>query len=380
MYEFDAVPLRYESRRAVEASISGILEEPEMTAFESAFLCGLLEQEKPHKIVEIGVAAGGSTMVMLKCLESIGELYRMFSVDVSERYYRWDDKKTGFMAKDTSESLKFGHHEFLLGSVIPAHLEYIGRDIDFVLLDGRHELPGELLDFICLLPFLKVGAVVCLHDTMLNQYLNNGSSYIATNVLMHTVKAVKIINFLHEDTDKGFLLPNIAAFRITEETYKDVLDVFLALTMNWAYVPDCQSQDFYSRCIHAHYDTQLFRIYDEALKINLLHMHYIPWSLIPFNANIILYGAGEMGQSFYLQIMKSKRCHLIKWVDRNYSTIKEIFGQVVEAPETIQETDADVVLIAVAAGGMAVGISESLVKMGIPMNKIIWQGQAVWEF
>lgn len=39
-------------------------------------------------------------------------------------------------------------HQFLLGKAIPFVLERIGKDIDFLILDTAHCLPGELLDFI----------------------------------------------------------------------------------------------------------------------------------------------------------------------------------------------------------------------------------------
>lgn len=40
----------------------------EMSEEQSAFLCGLLKKYRPNKIVEIGVAAGGTTAVMLNCI------------------------------------------------------------------------------------------------------------------------------------------------------------------------------------------------------------------------------------------------------------------------------------------------------------------------
>ena len=41
----------------------------EMTSFEKAFLCGLLKEKRPKKIVELGVSGGGTTAVILTCLK-----------------------------------------------------------------------------------------------------------------------------------------------------------------------------------------------------------------------------------------------------------------------------------------------------------------------
>ena len=61
----------YEPRRKILSHIPNVPGEPEMSEFESAFLCGLLKKFRPKKILEIGVAAGGTTAVMLQCLEDM---------------------------------------------------------------------------------------------------------------------------------------------------------------------------------------------------------------------------------------------------------------------------------------------------------------------
>lgn len=48
-----------EPREEILKKIKTIPNEPEMSVFESGFLCGLLRTYKPKKIVEVGVAGGG---------------------------------------------------------------------------------------------------------------------------------------------------------------------------------------------------------------------------------------------------------------------------------------------------------------------------------
>lgn len=43
-------------------------------------------------------------------------------------------------------------------------MENIGKEIDMVLIDSAHFEPGEILDFIIVLPFLKQEAIVVMHD------------------------------------------------------------------------------------------------------------------------------------------------------------------------------------------------------------------------
>lgn len=58
-----------------------------MSDFELSFLCGALKAFRPKKIVEIGVAAGGTTTVILNCLEKINSYCEVYSVDICEKCY-----------------------------------------------------------------------------------------------------------------------------------------------------------------------------------------------------------------------------------------------------------------------------------------------------
>lgn len=146
----------------------------EMSRDQRSFLCGLIKEKKPKKIVEVGVAAGATTCVILNCLEMMkDELYdtKMYSIDLSNSYYRDATKKTGYLVERIQGILKsYDHHTLLTGKTLAERIDAIApdRDIDFLILDTVHSLPGELLDFILCFPYLKKGATVVLHDIRLN--------------------------------------------------------------------------------------------------------------------------------------------------------------------------------------------------------------------
>lgn len=48
--------------------IDNSIQKTEMSDSERGFLCGLLREHKPKKIVEVGVAEGGTTAVILECI------------------------------------------------------------------------------------------------------------------------------------------------------------------------------------------------------------------------------------------------------------------------------------------------------------------------
>ena len=97
-----------------------------------------------------------------------------------------------------------------------------------------------------------------------------------------------------------------------------------------------------------------------------------PYSEIPKNSNIILYGAGDVGQAYYEQLRATGYCKVNKWVDRNFKKIVDI-GLPVEDPEIISETDCDYVVIAVSDAVTARKINGEILSK-IPQEKIIWGG------
>ena len=220
MLRINEVLLDEEPRKSITDIINPILDEPEMTEFDSAFLCNIIKKEHPKKIVEVGIAAGATTAIIVECLEELGTPYEMFSVDYSEKYYRYiGDFMSGFMAEDLlKRKEKAGKHQFLLGGGVHQFIDQIGNDIDFLILDTMHTLPGELLDFIVLFKHLSKNAIVCLHDISLNNRVRKFEYMNATNVLFHSVVGEKYMNYISNNGNEKVDYPNIGAFRINEDT------------------------------------------------------------------------------------------------------------------------------------------------------------------
>ena len=67
-----------------------------------------------------------------------------------------------------------------IGTLTSQVIETIGNDIDFAFIDTMHITPGELLDWLMVLPFLKEEAIVVFHDTYV---LYNSQLYINTKTI-----------------------------------------------------------------------------------------------------------------------------------------------------------------------------------------------------
>lgn len=183
----------------------------------------MLKKTNPKKVVEIGLAAGGTTVVIMNCLSLMDTETEMYSLDLSDRYYRDAEKDVAFVAKELKHYMNPKlKHTFLTGKYAPEFIDEIGGGIDFLIIDTAHSLPGEILDFLAYFPYLSPNAMVVLHDLTYN--MTGPYHSYATKVLFDTVVADKYIT---EDADKIAGFANIGAFRITEDTNKYIANVFM---------------------------------------------------------------------------------------------------------------------------------------------------------
>lgn len=98
-----------------------------------------------------------------------------------------------------------------------------------------------------------------------------------------------------------------------------------------------------------------------------------PFWEIRKGADVILYGAGETGKRFYEQNEQYHFCKIRLWADQNYEKLSQENARIVP-PERIAEELFDYVVIAVRSAEIMQEIVRTLVEMGIPIEKIVWNG------
>lgn len=190
----------------------------------------------------------------------------MHSIDFSERFYRDTEKQSGYLgveAKKVLTQLKV-NHQFHLGGIACSYMDQIGSDVDCLILDTMHMMPGEIWDFITLLPYLKNGAVVMLHDIILNNMFEGKFTY-ATGTLFASVVGEKYWNF---DVDRNKQYPNIGAFVINDQTRHYIANLFLSLMITWGYVPDEAQLNVYRAAVKKFYSPELLFVFDMAYSYN----------------------------------------------------------------------------------------------------------------
>ena len=237
----------------------------ELSEAEHGFICGLIKKYKPKKIVELGVSGGGTSVLVLNCLQKLGlNDTKMYSVDLSETYHFNPDKKCGFQIDEAKPYLKnIDNHKLILGKILPEVIEDIAKDgkIDFIILDTTHYLPGELMDFAIAIPFLADNAVVVLDDTSFWFEGENRWAF-ATKVLFDLCISP---NKYYAETPDGF--SKIVGFTMPEKTSLWKKNIFDALSMPWHYFADNQIK-VYENIVNKYFDKDILDSFKKAVDIN----------------------------------------------------------------------------------------------------------------
>ncbi len=373
MIYWNQVELDYEPRRKILPQIDKVLDEPEMIEDESAFLCGILKQRKPKRVMEVGIAGGGTTAILLQCLHDLDYECEVFSIDYMERFYRDGNYTSGFLGKQALDIIKPAKitHKFLYGEVACEWCERLNlKDIDCLILDTTHVMPGEVLEFISILPYLSDNAMVVMHDTSYHLSSKNKFGY-ATSILFSSVTADKYVNY---DFEKKLYYPNISAFSIGEVTRQNIDQVFLALMTTWKTIPDDRQISSYRNSIKKAYGEEYrewFDIIEDIQKASILSWDYsyrLPFQSFARNERIALYGAGKVGQEFMRQVSQTGWPQISCWVDKKYG---EKPWYKIDSPETLKEHEYDRIVIAVKDPYIAGKIKDELKKY-CDEDKIFW--------
>jgi predicted O-methyltransferase YrrM len=151
--------------------------------YDASFFAGLIMAVKPKKIVEVGVASGWGSVILLKALsESAVNDYQYFGVDIAERFFYDSNYATGQAVAEMVPMLQ-SRYELITGKSIVEVAPNIGKKVDFAFIDAHHMHPWATLDLLSLLPFVNPGSWIALHDLSLcrkedQEHQNRGPKYL----------------------------------------------------------------------------------------------------------------------------------------------------------------------------------------------------------
>ena len=119
------------------------------------------------------------------------------------------------------------------GNTTAAFIEEIGNNIDFVFIDTAHVMPGEVLNIIEILPFLKQNAIIAFDD-IVHQFRESLYSttdfYPCNNLLFSVLRGRKII-YNHKKNDL-FKARKLGAVILDNNQENYYFEYFYLLTNN----------------------------------------------------------------------------------------------------------------------------------------------------
>ena len=204
---------------------------------EFYFINGIIRKYKPKNCLELGVAEGGSSVLILNAIKDIKNS-SLVSIDLNPKYYANLSKDTGHTVKEYFPELA-NNWQLFTGEQPHKFLEKLNIKFDFLFLDTVHLSPGEIINIIEALPFLNDNAIVVLHDIMFHLPSNG---YYNTKFIKYHPSQIYLMTSLFgdkiiiKDDKKG--VENIGAVFLYPNQEQYYLNYFLLLLTPWEYIPN----------------------------------------------------------------------------------------------------------------------------------------------
>ena len=237
----------------------------DMTDLEKRFLNGIIRQNKPKKILELGVSAGGSSAIILNAIKDIDNA-KLYSIDYSDKWYLDNNKNSGFIISEKFPHLQ-NKWELYTGGVAAKFIEKIGAGIDICFLDTAHRNPGEFLDLLMVLPYINKGGIIILHDTIFHVYNMDSNDY-TNGIIFACLNGKKYI--IKKDKERPELdnSGNIGAVILDDNIMDRIYDYFHLLTFHWAYMPTDEDIEYINKLFYKNYNKNLIELFDSIVKRN----------------------------------------------------------------------------------------------------------------
>ena len=231
-----------------------------MTEEQRKFVNGIVRKSKPKKILELGVCHGGSSVVLLNAIKDNKDAI-VYSIDYTTHCFNDKDKKVGWVVDHYATDLTDKWRLYTNG-LASDFLDEIGGEIDMCLIDTVHANPGELLDYLMVLPFLKNNAIIVLHDISLHIH----NIYKMTNCILFSAIRGQKFYPKTEDCGKGF--PNIGAVVLDSQAKEHVVDIFMLLALYWSYIPTQRDYESMMSFFTRFYDMNLVKTLQQSFIWN----------------------------------------------------------------------------------------------------------------
>ena len=196
----------------------------------------------------------------------------LISLDKNTQVYNNQFKKTGYRVNQYFPDLT-KKWKLFTGQQPHKFLIELNMKFDFVFLDTAHTAPGEILNFIELLPFLNDNAILVLHDIL--WHFTTKKNIYPSNVYLYPVIYGDKVLLKNKDGSIG----NIGAIFLHNNQEKHYLDYFFLLFAFWEYMPKDNEINDLRIFIKNFYKKDIYlKIFDSSVEKNQIsikdHQNY----------------------------------------------------------------------------------------------------------
>ena len=366
------IPEEFDAEHLAKIDFSAV--RSEMFHIERLFINGLIRYYQPKNILEIGVAFGGGTINILNSINDMPESI-LVSIDCAQYHYRDKDILIGADVGVYSEVLPTDRWQFIIGKDPSEVIDSLGMKFDFVIMDTTHKLPGEVLTFLCIFPYLNDGAIVVLHD--ISSFLI-APYFTATRILFSALAGEKLFPESKTKVNNKYDANNIGAVQINSDTRKYISNVFQALTLPWYYYP-ARDINYARILINEHYDNVMQEYFEETANWNL-NLLCPPARMNPpackklsstfhlFSDNIIFYGAGRNIKTLLHEFDANGIPFNYPIWDINANDIIDIDGHKVDFPDFETRVYNSAAIITIDNQDIARAVATQLRNIGFVLN------------
>ena len=192
----------------------------------------------------------------------------LYSCDLEKKMYTDNEKDVGYIVKKNFPEL-LNKWKLYTGNTTAAFIEEIQGNIEFVFIDTAHVMPGEVLNIIEILPFLKDNAIIAFDD--INHHVNPKLIKIpffhsCNNILFSTLRGKKIM--FNERNNTLFEFSKQGAVILQKKQERYYFEYFFLLTNNWSYMPNQFELKIIRELVKKYYSPYLLSIFDKAVEKN----------------------------------------------------------------------------------------------------------------
>ena len=343
-----------------------------MAEEERKFINGLIRYYQPSSLLEVGVLFGGGTCNLLNAISDNKDAL-LTSIDINEENEcAWGENAKRLFPEYVGTKWR------PIAGKDPCEVLHNSQEMyDFAIIDTAHRHPIESLNFLTILPYLKDGAVVVLHDIE-NHY--EDPKLNAACILWSCVVAPKITppkSYCFNGVKGAHKVINIGAFQVTSDTREHIKNVFYSLSLPWNIPWSIKFRiKEITKFFEEHYEVSLLqkwkRFYGMALTKQITNsttynLETLKSSIcyLRDNVNLIFFGAGgNMSRILYtLDVLDIEFDYPI-W-DEQAEKIKTISGHKVQYPDySTPATISQVVVITILDRTSANAVGFTLRELG----------------